>query len=69
MSSPTINTNHILIQNVFNKISPKMVQFPPNYAIFGLNLIVGYLSDTIVRVGSDTNMYLTMKCRIRIAQK
>ena len=25
MSSPTINTNHILIQNVFNKISPKIL--------------------------------------------
>ena len=46
-----------------------MVQFPPKYAIFGLNLIVGYLSDTIVGVGSDTNMYLTMKCQIQIAQK
>ena len=59
----------LCFSEIFNKISPKMVQFPPNYAIFGLNLIVGYLSDTIVRVGSDTNMYLTMKCRIQIAQK
>ena len=25
MSSPTIKTNHILIQNVFNKISPKIL--------------------------------------------
>ena len=25
MSSPTINTNYILIQNVFNKISPKIL--------------------------------------------
>ena len=34
-----------------------MVQFsPPKYAIFGLNLIVGYLLDTIVRIGSD--MYI-----------
>ena len=59
----------LCFSEIFNKISPKMVQFPPNYAIFGLNLIVGYLSDTIVGVGSDTNVYLTIKCRIRIAQK
>ena len=35
-----------------------MVQFPPKYAIFGLNFIVGYLSDTIVGVGSDMNTYV-----------
>ena len=59
----------LCFSEIFNNIFPKTVQFPPKYAIFGLNLIVGYLSDTIVVVRSDTNMYLNMKCRIRIAQK
>ena len=31
MSSPTVNTKNILIQNVFNKISPKILSPDKNY--------------------------------------